>query len=377
MAQPNLIVSTADIAGQAKLPKDAPRSTLTVRHVGGPPMAPGLGGFNIAPPATSGNLPGSEVARGEMRCAALLEPEHVPKPRLQVPLPPREAEFRPVVRMAEPSFVITILVIIAIIGTTLLALFDEPWKQVNNFPRAPTPPHGDPSSARSAHARLVVESQKGFPNEPLPLGISLQDASGGETVTMAGLAEGTELSLGTALSPGRWLVPALDLDKTFIAADQDFVGVMDGTVSLLSASGQLLDSRVVRFEWIEKRKDPVLELGPSEPAPMLPPLDAEQIAVLFKLGQDLLKHGDIAPARILLKRAALAGNAQAAFALGRTFDRTFRTQSEVLGFAPDVNQAREWYERAIKLGFTEASRHLERLSSTVTGTVGPSALEAR
>jgi hypothetical protein len=61
-----------------------------------------------------------------MRCAVLLEPEHVPKPRLQVPLPPREAEFRPVVRMAEPSFVITILVIIAIIGTTLLALFDEP-----------------------------------------------------------------------------------------------------------------------------------------------------------------------------------------------------------------------------------------------------------
>jgi hypothetical protein len=150
-----------------------------------------------------------------MRCAVLLEPEHVSKPRLQVPLPPREAEFRPVVRAAEPSFVITILAIIAIIGATL-ALFDEPWKQAN-FPRAPTPSHGDPNSARPAHARLVVESQEGFANKPLPLGISLQDASGGETVTMAGLAEGTELSLGTALSPGRWLVPALDLDKTFIA----------------------------------------------------------------------------------------------------------------------------------------------------------------
>jgi hypothetical protein len=57
MAQPNLIVSTADIAGQAKLPKDALRSTLTVRDVAGRPMAPGLGGFNIAPPRDERKFP--------------------------------------------------------------------------------------------------------------------------------------------------------------------------------------------------------------------------------------------------------------------------------------------------------------------------------
>jgi hypothetical protein len=45
---------------------------------------------------------------------------------------------------------------------------------------------------------LSIENQKGLTSEPLPLGISVADGSGGETVTVAGLAEGTELSLTTA-----------------------------------------------------------------------------------------------------------------------------------------------------------------------------------
>ena len=97
--------------------------------------------------------------------------------------------------------------------------------------------------------------------------------------------------------------------------------------------------------------------------PVLPPLNPEQIAALIKLGQDLLKHGDMASGRLLLERAAIAGNAQAALELGLTFDRGFLGQSEVRGIDANVGQAREWYDRAIKLGSTEASRHLERLSS--------------
>jgi TPR repeat protein len=65
----------------------------------------------------------------------------------------------------------------------------------------------------------------------------------------------------------------------------------------------------------------------------------------------------------LLKRAAIAGNAEAALELGLTFDWTVLAQSGVLGIGSDVGQAREWYERAIKLGSAEASRHLERLVS--------------
>src|SRR5262249_5908532 len=67
--------------------------------------------------------------------------------------------------------------------------------------------------------------------------------------TVGGLAEGTELSFGTALGSGNWLLPVADLDKTVVGAPVSFVGVMTAKVTLNSATGKRLDRRNVRFEW--------------------------------------------------------------------------------------------------------------------------------
>ena len=324
------------------------------------PMAPGVGGFNIDLPAPRASRV-DEVAIEDLRDRPLLKPKLVPQPPIQ-------AEPKPIIAPTdESSFVLKLFAIIAIVGvagTMLLAVRDEPRKQVSDIPSALTTLHEVPSAGRSAQpTHLAVEGTKGFANEPLPLGISIKNALGGETVTVTGLAEGTELSLGTSIGPTGWLVSARDLDKAFVAAPEDFVGIMDATVNLRSTSDQLLDSQAVRFEWIEKKQEGLMPALKPEPTPVLPPLDPEQIATLIKLGQDLLKHGDIMSAQLLLKRAAIAGDAQAALELGLTYDRVFLAQSGVLGFAPDVGQAREWYDKAIKLGSTEAAQHLERLSS--------------
>src|ERR1700730_13790544 len=111
----------------------------------------------------------------------------------------------------------------------------------------------------------------------------------------------------------------------------------------------------------ERATPPAVTAPP--PAPAVSPLNSDQIAALVKVGEDLLHSGDLAAARTVLKRAALAGNPRAALELGMTFDQAFLTKWGVVGFGPDLAQAREWYERAIKLGSTEASRHLERLAS--------------
>jgi hypothetical protein len=328
-----------------------PPTASGVADVAAPPMAPGIGGFNINPPAPRAGPVAGGVAIDDMRGRLLLKPELV-----------RWSPIQP----GRSSLVFNLLAIIALVGLTLFAFHDEAGKQVRDPPRAVMPLHEALSSARtSAHpARLVTESQKGFTNEPLPLGISLKDASGGETVTIDDLAEGTELSLGTSRGLAGWLVSAHDLDETFVGPPKDFVGVMDATVKLRSASGQLLESQVIRLEWIAKKEEGLMPaLAPPEPTPVLPPLDSEQIVALIKLGDGLLGHGDIATARFLLKRAAVAGNAQAALELGLTFDQAFLALSGVQGFPPDAAQAREWYERAIKLGSAEASRHLERLAS--------------
>ena len=62
------------------------------------------------------------------------------------------------------------------------------------------------SVARTSPALVVTASQKSYVNEPLPLGIWLNNASGKETVTIAGLAEGTELSLGTSRGLAGWVL---------------------------------------------------------------------------------------------------------------------------------------------------------------------------
>jgi TPR repeat protein len=101
---------------------------------------------------------------------------------------------------------------------------------------------------------------------------------------------------------------------------------------------------------------------PEQPKPALQPLDPEEIATLLKRAEDFLKIGDIAAARLALRRAAAAGNAQAALSLGMTFDPAVLAEQGVLGLAPDEEQARAWYQRAAELGSTEASRRLERLA---------------
>ena len=99
---------------------------------------------------------------------------------------------------------------------------------------------------------------------------------------------------------------------------------------------------------------------PPRPAQAAQSLNPDEIATLVKVAKDFLRRGDIASARVSLKRAALAGNAQAALELGMTFDQAFLAEWGVLGFTADATQAREWYEKASKLGSTEALQHLAR-----------------
>jgi hypothetical protein len=220
-----------------------------------PPMAPGVGGFNIDPPVPRVNPVPIEVAIAHMRRQALSNSNLV----LEAPI--QAQRMAVIVETGESSSLLKLLVILATASAILFVLREETQKQLSGILEAVTlsyevvTPSSKVSSAETStpQARLVVESQKGFANEPLPLGISLKNASGVETVTVAGLAQDTELSLGTYQGPAGWLLSARDLDKTFVGTRQDFVGVMDTTVTLRSSRGELLDSQVVRFEWVQKK----------------------------------------------------------------------------------------------------------------------------
>jgi hypothetical protein len=102
----------------------------------------------------------------------------------------------------------------------------------------------------------------------------------------------------------------------------------------------------------------------AEPAvsPPASELSTEELAGLLKRGQQLAASGDMAAARLTLRPAAEAHNAQAALALGATYDPVVLHSLGIFGVTPDIAMARSWYERAKAYGSAEAPRRLESLA---------------
>jgi hypothetical protein len=96
-------------------------------------------------------------------------------------------------------------------------------------------------------------------------------------------------------------------------------------------------------------------------------LDAQEIVLLLKRGKDLIAAGDIAAARIVLRKAAEANDAEAALGLAATYDPIVLRELKVYGFMPDAAMARVWYKKATELGSLAAPRRLEMLTKE-TGT---------
>lgn len=257
---------------------------------------------------------------------------------------------------------------------------------------------------RVAPARLVlVEVRRGGRGEPVGLGVTLTRGLGEGSLLVSGLASGSRLTAGTAVAADAWRVPVADLGRTSVQPPRGFVGTMDLGLELRLADDTVADRSTMRIEWGGAVIVPVggEAAGPAMPAPAptvlassasvppastsvaavppvatslrgttpistrpdvaVPVVDPEEIAILLERGKAFLARGDLAAARLLLRRAAEAGESQAALLVGSTFDPAALKQLEVLGAVGDQAQARQWYQRAAELGSAEAARRLESL----------------
>src|SRR5262249_6729501 len=239
-----------------------------------------------------------------------------------------------------------------------------------------------------------------------------------------GLAEGTQVSAGTPLSASRWSLPANELDQAFVGAPKGFSGTMNVSAKLYSSRNDLVQIARVRLEWgttsprssetpspapelagvhlaptppdtapevarsqsltsTKAQSAPVGVADPKTPAAsleaasksVLPSPDTklaikppdrsrspEDVEALLRIGERLLQEGDIAAARVALRRAAEAGSAEAARDLGMSFDPAYLRRMK-LREAPDLAQAGAWYARARELGLSDVSPANERLAT--------------
>jgi hypothetical protein len=223
---------------------------------------------------------------------------------------------------------------------------------------------GRPHVAPATPVRLVVRDAQGEANTALPAGIVLEGDPKNATIVLSGLAANTRLSAGKALGATGWRVTKADLDGLLINAPRAFVGTMDVAVELRLVADRVADRQVLHLAWTQPAEASPASLQSAAPqsSDTALQLDPSEIAILVKRGQEFLTDGDFSSARLLLRRAAEAGNASAALALGATFDPVVIRKLGAVGAASDPARARKWYQKAAELGSNVASQRLETLA---------------
>jgi hypothetical protein len=203
---------------------------------------------------------------------------------------------------------------------------------------------------------------------------------------LSGLPVGSTISAGLPFGKGNWLLSASELSNAAIRPPRGFVGAIDLAAELRLADDTVADRLSWRLTWqTPETTTPIataqttavaapVETGstgtrasetPNSQATSAPlrRMDREEIADLLKRGGEFVAAGNLGPARLALRRAAQAGDPQAAFVLATTYDPILLETRRVIGVVPDIAMARAWYEKAKEFGSTDASLRLELLAS--------------
>ena len=264
-----------------------------------------------------------------------------------------------------------------------------------------------PSPQRKQVSTLVVNDSSGGVNETLQLGISVSAPSAGANVTLRGLPPGARLTDGKRIGVGEWRVPAQEISTAAVIPPDDYIGQVTVAAELRGDDGEALVGSSVHLAWapaslttasttaVPQQTAPapaapqqVLSLAPSStpiapaavapavtappaaapsgaapPLPVVRNLDPREIASFLNRAQDLIAAGDLQSARLLLRRAAEAQNARAAFALAQTYDPAVLKQYGASAPPAEVATARNWYERARDWGSPDAQRQLDALEA--------------
>ena len=92
-------------------------------------------------------------------------------------------------------------------------------------------------------------------------------------------------------------------------------------------------------------------------------LDPDELANLLTRAKGLIAVGDIAPARLLLERAAEAQEASAALLLAQTYDPAVLGTQDMRSITPDPAKARDWYQKAARFGSLDAKQRLAQMQN--------------
>jgi hypothetical protein len=102
---------------------------------------------------------------------------------------------------------------------------------------------------------------------------------------------------------------------------------------------------------------------PVAVAPAARRLAPDELATLLKRAKSLIAVGDIAPARLLLERAADTQEPSATLLLAQTYDPAVLGTQDMRSVTPDLAKARDWYQKAARFGSQDAQQRLSQMQN--------------
>jgi hypothetical protein len=186
---------------------------------------------------------------------------------------------------------------------------------------------------------------------PLPLRIQPDDAAADPFIlVLSGLPAQARIEGAESIGSDSWLLAPHAAGNLRITLPEWSTSVLEIGVELRRTSGA-----------VAARNRAWLAVPPPALPVRAPPTD-QSVQELLQRGDQLLSRGDIVAARAVYERAAALGNAQAAFALGSTYDPSRLWSLGVFGMVGNKDRARQWYARAEQLGHPTARDRLRSLS---------------
>jgi hypothetical protein len=231
------------------------------------------------------------------------------------------------------------------------------------------------SGALAQETKQEIRQQiAGVPGEDLPLRLELPaqpdqlGAGNSGFIRILGLPPSFSLNRGFA-AVGTWAVSLDDAGGLTLSTPGGFEGNLLLTIELVR------DQNAEPLRWQVQvtlgqkgagaSQPPTAMAGMTADSPIgniraAQPLRAASRAQMNR-AQDLLQHNDVAAARLIFKRLAETGSAEAAFGLAQTYDPDFLKTIPTAGLQPDMAVARHWYEWASALGSAAAGSRLSEI----------------
>lgn len=164
----------------------------------------------------------------------------------------------------------------------------------------------------------------------------------------------------TPRSPAEPIVAARPATVQPTPASQSTVGV--GTFPPAEKTSPTRDEIALALR-AAHQVQPEIRQPPAAAPPPARRLDADELATLLTRARSLIAIGDIAPARLLLERAADAQEASAALLLAQTWDPAVLGTPDTRSITPDPAKARDWYQKAAQFGSQDARQRLSQIQN--------------